>query len=142
MAEDDWAGWKRQTEALGGKIQLVGDDIFVTNVKRLQEGIDKGVAKSILIQVNQIGSLSETLDCIELAGENKYSAVISHRSGETEDTTIAHLAVATGVGQLKTGSLSRTDRIAKYNELLRIEEELGKNAVYAGTLWPKVFGRA
>ena len=142
LAEDDWAGWKRQTEALGGKIQLVGDDIFVTNVKRLQEGIDKGVANSILIKVNQIGSLSETLDCIELAGENKYSAVISHRSGETEDTTIAHLAVATGVGQLKTGSLSRTDRIAKYNELLRIEEELGKNAVYAGTLWPKVFGRA
>ena len=114
----------------------------MTNVKRLQEGIDKGVANSILIKVNQIGSLSETLDCIELAGENKYSAVISHRSGETEDTTIAHLAVATGVGQLKTGSLSRTDRVAKYNELLRIEEELGKNAVYAGTLWPKVFGRA
>ncbi len=143
LAEDDWDGWKKLTEALGSKIQLVGDDIFVTNVKRLQMGFDKKVANSILIKVNQIGSLSETLDCIELAGENKYSAVISHRSGETEDTTIAHIAVATGVGQIKTGSLSRTDRIAKYNELLRIEEELGKSAVYAGTLWPdKIFGRA
>jgi len=143
LAEDDWDGWKKQTEALGSKIQLVGDDIFVTNVKRLQMGFDKKVANSILIKVNQIGSLSETLDCIELAGENKYSAVISHRSGETEDTTIAHIAVATGVGQIKTGSLSRTDRIAKYNELLRIEEELGKSAVYAGALWPdKIFGRA
>jgi enolase len=141
LAEDDWDGWKKLTDALGKKLQLVGDDLFVTNVKRLKDGIEKGVANSILIKVNQIGSLSETLDCIELAGENKYSAVISHRSGETEDTTIAHLAVATGVGQIKTGSLSRTDRIAKYNELLRIEEELGKNAVYAGTLWPKVFGR-
>jgi enolase len=142
LAEDDWDGWKKQTKALGDQIQLVGDDIFVTNVKRLKQGIDQGVANSILIKVNQIGSLSETLDCIEMAGENGYSAIISHRSGETEDTTIAHLAVATGVGQIKTGSLSRTDRIAKYNELLRIEEELGKNAVYAGTLWPKVFGRA
>ncbi len=143
LAEDDWDGWKKLTEALGSKIQLVGDDIFVTNVKRLQMGFDKKVANSILIKVNQIGSLSETLDCIELAGENKYSAVISHRSGETEDTTIAHIAVATGVGQIKTGSLSRTDRIAKYNELLRIEEELGKSAVYAGALWPdKIFGRA
>lgn len=142
LAEDDWDGWEKQTKALGDKIQLVGDDIFVTNVKRLKQGIDKKVANSILIKVNQIGSLSETLDCIEMAGENGYSAIISHRSGETEDTTIAHLAVATGVGQIKTGSLSRTDRIAKYNELLRIEEELGKNAVYAGTLWPKVFGRA
>jgi len=142
LAEDDWDGWKKLTEALGSKIQLVGDDIFVTNVKRLQMGFDKKVANSILIKVNQIGSLSETLDCIELAGENKYSAVISHRSGETEDTTIAHIAVATGVGQIKTGSLSRTDRIAKYNELLRIEEELGKSAVYAGALWPdKIFGR-
>ncbi len=138
LAEDDWDGWKKLTKALGAKLQLVGDDIFVTNVKRLKSGIEKKVANSILIKVNQIGSLSETLDCIELAGENKYSAVISHRSGETEDTTIAHLAVATGVGQIKTGSLSRTDRIAKYNELLRIEEELGTNAVYAGTLWPKV----
>lgn len=141
LAEDDWDGWKELTDALGKKLQLVGDDLFVTNVKRLKDGIEKGVANSILIKVNQIGSLSETLDCIELAGENNYSAVISHRSGETEDTTIAHLAVATGVGQIKTGSLSRTDRIAKYNELLRIEEELGANAVYAGTLWPKVFGR-
>jgi enolase len=142
LAEDDWDGWKKQTEAMGDKIQLVGDDLFVTNVKRLQMGIDKKIANSILIKVNQIGSLSETLDTIELAGENGYSAVISHRSGETEDTSIAHLAVATGVGQIKTGSLSRTDRIAKYNELLRIQEELGNAAVYAGTLWPKVFGRA
>jgi len=143
LAEDDWDGWKKLTDALGAKLQLVGDDLFVTNVKRLQTGIDKKIANSILIKVNQIGSLSETLDCIELAGENKYSAVISHRSGETEDTTIAHIAVATGVCQIKTGSLSRTDRIAKYNELLRIEEELGKSAVYAGTLWPdKIFGRA
>jgi len=142
LAEDDWDGWKKQTEAMGEKIQLVGDDLFVTNVARLQRGIDEKVANSILIKVNQIGSLSETLDAIELAGDNGYSAVISHRSGETEDTTIAHLAVATGVGQIKTGSLSRTDRIAKYNELLRIEEELGRAAIYAGTLWPKVFGRA
>lgn len=141
LAEDDWDGWKKLTQSDGAKIQLVGDDIFVTNTKRLKRGIELGVANSILIKVNQIGSLSETLDCIELAGDNGYSAVISHRSGETEDTTIAHLAVATGVGQIKTGSLSRTDRIAKYNELLRIEEELGKSAVYAGTLWPKVFGR-
>ena len=142
LAEDDWDGWKKLTDALGARLQLVGDDLFVTNVKRLQTGIDKKIANSILIKVNQIGSLSETLDCIELAGENNYTAVISHRSGETEDTTIAHIAVATGVGQIKTGSLSRTDRIAKYNELLRIEEELGKSAVYAGTLWPdKIFGR-
>lgn len=141
LAEDDWDGWKALTDALGKKLQLVGDDLFVTNVKRLQMGIDKKTANSILIKVNQIGSLSETLDCIELAGENGYSAIMSHRSGESEDTTIAHLAVATGVGQIKTGSLSRTDRIAKYNELLRIEEELGAGAVYAGNLWPKVFGR-
>lgn len=141
LAEDDWGGWKELTKALGKTTQLVGDDLFVTNTKRLEQGISKKVANSILIKVNQIGSLSETLDCIELAGDNGYSAIISHRSGETEDTTIAHLAVATGVGQIKTGSLSRTDRIAKYNELLRIEEELGANAVYAGTLWPKVFGR-
>lgn len=142
LAEDDWDGWKKLTSALGNKVQLVGDDLFVTNTKRLKQGIDKKVANSILIKVNQIGSLSETMDCIKLAGGNKYSAVISHRSGETEDTTIAHIAVATGVGQIKTGSLSRTDRVAKYNELLRIEEELGAKAVYAGTLWPKVFGRA
>lgn len=142
LAEDDWDGWKKLTQSSGAKLQLVGDDLFVTNTKRLKRGIEQGVANSILIKVNQIGSLSETLDCIELAGDNGYSAVISHRSGETEDTTIAHLAVATGVGQIKAGSLSRTDRIVKYNELLRIEEELGKSAVYAGTLWPKVFGRA
>lgn len=142
LAEDDWDGWKLLTDELGDKVQLVGDDLFVTNVKRLNMGIEKKIANSILIKVNQIGSLSETLDTIELAGDNGYSAIISHRSGETEDTTIAHLAVATGVGQIKTGSLSRTDRIAKYNELLRIEEELGANAVYAGTRWPKVFGRA
>ncbi len=142
LAEDDWEGWKKLTEALGQRVQLVGDDIFVTNVTRLQRGIDEKVANSILIKVNQIGSMSETLDAIDLAGDNGYSAVISHRSGETEDTIIAHLAVATGVGQIKTGSLSRTDRVAKYNELLRIEEELGTAAVYAGTLWPKVFGRA
>ncbi|MFH1692175.1 MAG: phosphopyruvate hydratase [Candidatus Omnitrophota bacterium] len=141
LAEDDWDGWKKMTDALGANLQLVGDDLFVTNTKRLKEGIDKKTANSILIKVNQIGSLSETLDCIEMAGENGYSAIISHRSGETEDTTIAHLAVATCVGQIKTGSLSRTDRIAKYNELLRIEQELGERAVYAGTLWPKVFGR-
>ena len=141
LAEDDWDGWKKMTDELGDKLQLVGDDLFVTNTKRLQKGIDEKIANSILIKVNQIGSLSETLDCIELAGENGYSAIISHRSGETEDTTIAHLAVATCVGQINTGSLSRTDRIAKYNELLRIEQELGERAVYAGTLWPKVFGR-
>ena len=111
----------------------------MTNVKRLQEGIEKGVANSILVKVNQIGSLSETLETIQLAKEHKYTSIISHRSGETEDTTISHLAVATGVGQIKTGSLSRTDRLAKYNELLRIEEALGKNAVYAGPLWGKIW---
>ena len=135
LYENDWDGWKALTDRLGTKVQLVGDDLFVTNVKRLQTGIDKGVANSILIKVNQIGSLSETLAAITLARKNKYSAIMSHRSGETEDTTIAHLAVATGIGQIKTGSLSRTDRLAKYNELLRIEEELGTKAVYAGTLW-------
>ena len=138
LYENDWNGWKDLTTALGESIQLVGDDIFVTNVKKLQEGIKKGVANSILIKVNQIGSLSETLDTVKLARDNKYTSVISHRSGETEDTTIAHLAVATGVGQIKTGSLSRTDRLAKYNELLRIEEELGDKAVYAGPLWGKI----
>ncbi len=138
LYEDDWAGWKAMTDKIGGNIQLVGDDIFVTNVKRLKEGIKKNVANSILIKVNQIGSLSETLDTVRLAKENKYTAIISHRSGETEDTTISHLAVATGVGQIKTGSLSRTDRLAKYNELLRIEEELGEKAVYAGPLWGKI----
>ncbi|MCK5581624.1 MAG: phosphopyruvate hydratase [Candidatus Omnitrophica bacterium] len=139
LYEDDWEGWKALTNKIGENIQLVGDDLFVTNVKRLSEGIKKGIANSILIKVNQIGSLSETLDAINMAKENKYTSIISHRSGETEDTTIAHLAVATGVGQIKTGSLSRTDRLAKYNELLRIEEELGENAVYAGSLWGKIW---
>ena len=131
-AENDWVGWKKLTEALGDKVQLVGDDLFVTNVEFLQKGIDKGVANSILVKVNQIGSLTETLDAIELAKENKYTAVISHRSGETEDTTISDIAVATNAGQIKTGSLCRTDRVAKYNQLLRIEEELGDDAVYGG----------
>ncbi|MEK6715100.1 MAG: phosphopyruvate hydratase [Candidatus Omnitrophota bacterium] len=137
LGEDDWNGWKKLTDELGAKVQLVGDDLFVTNTKILQKGIDRKVANAILIKVNQIGSLSETLAAIELAKKNNYRSIISHRSGETEDTTIAHLAVATGCGQIKTGSLSRTDRIAKYNELLRIEEELGKEAVYAGTLWSR-----
>ncbi len=132
LAEDDWKGWKPLTDAVGKKIQLVGDDLFVTNTKRLQEGIDKGVANSILIKVNQIGTVSETLDAIDLARRNGYTSVISHRSGESEDTFIADLAVATGAGQIKTGSASRTDRIAKYNQLLRIEEELGDSARYLG----------
>jgi enolase len=127
------------TDRLSKKCQLVGDDLFVTNVKRLKMGIDRKIANSILIKVNQIGSLSETLDTINLAKKNKYTSIMSHRSGETEDTTIAHLAVATNVGQIKTGSLSRTDRLAKYNELLRIEEELGKKAVYGGTKWGKIY---
>ncbi|MBP9018976.1 MAG: phosphopyruvate hydratase [Rikenellaceae bacterium] len=130
MSEDDWDGWKLLTEELGSKIQLVGDDIFVTNVEFLRKGIEMGCANSILIKVNQIGTLTETLNCIELAHRNKYTTVTSHRSGETEDTTIADIAVATNSGQIKTGSLSRTDRIAKYNQLLRIEEELGKLAQY------------
>lgn len=129
-AENDWDGWKKLTARLGRKIQLVGDDLFVTNVKFLQEGIDQHVANSILIKVNQIGTLTETLATIELARGNKYTSVISHRSGETEDTTIADIAVATNAGQIKTGSLCRTDRVAKYNQLLRIAEELGDNAVY------------
>ena len=132
LAEDDWEGWKKLTELAGSKIQLVGDDLFVTNTQRLQEGIDKGIANSILIKVNQIGTVSETLDAIDLARRNGYTSVISHRSGESEDTFIADLAVATGAGQIKTGSASRTDRIAKYNQLLRIEEELGDNACYLG----------
>lgn len=132
LAEDDWAGWKMMTDKLGGRIQLVGDDLFVTNTKRLKEGIDKGIANSILVKVNQIGSLAETLDAVEMAKTARYSAVISHRSGETEDVAIADIAVATNAGQIKTGSLSRTDRIAKYNQLLRIEEELGDKAEYAG----------
>ena len=133
-AENDWAGWKKLTDALGAKVQLVGDDLFVTNVSFLRKGIEQGVGNSILVKVNQIGSLTETLDTIELAKENRYTSVISHRSGETEDTTIADIAVATNAGQIKTGSLSRTDRIAKYNQLLRIEEELGDNAQYGGKM--------
>ncbi len=132
MAENDWDGWKMLTDALGKKIQIVGDDIFVTNTEILQKGIDKKIANSILVKVNQIGTLTETLDAIELAKTNNYTCVISHRSGETEDRTIADIAVATNAGQIKTGSLSRTDRVAKYNQLLRIEEQLGKSAVYPG----------
>ena len=130
--EDDWAGWKLLTDAIGDKVQLVGDDLFVTNVKRLQMGIDQGVANSILVKVNQIGSLTETIDTVNLATKNSYTNVMSHRSGETEDTTIADLAVALNSGQIKTGSASRTDRIAKYNQLLRIEEELGDSAYFPG----------
>ena len=132
LAEDDWDGWALLTKEVGNKIQLVGDDLFVTNVERLQEGIDRGVANSILIKVNQIGSVSETLDAIDLARRNGYTSVISHRSGESEDTFIADFAVATGAGQIKTGSASRTDRVAKYNQLLRIEEELGTAARFFG----------
>jgi enolase len=132
MAEDDWDGWKTLTDALGKKIQLIGDDIFVTNTERLQRGIDMGVGNSILVKVNQIGSLTETLDTMRLAASANYTSVISHRSGETEDAFIADLAVATNAGQIKTGSASRTDRIAKYNQLLRIEEELGPAAIYLG----------
>jgi enolase len=133
-AENDWDGWKQLTDAMGSKTQLVGDDLFVTNVEFLRKGIERGVGNSILVKVNQIGTLTETLDAIELAKENRYTAVISHRSGETEDTTIADIAVATNAGQIKTGSLCRTDRVAKYNQLLRIEEELGDNAVYGGKM--------
>ncbi len=132
MAEDDWAGWKELTDLTGKKIQLVGDDLFVTNVTRLQEGINQGVANSILIKVNQIGSLTETINAVNLAKRNKYKSVMSHRSGETEDSTIADLAVALNTGQIKTGSASRSDRMAKYNQLLRIEEELGNTAYFPG----------
>jgi enolase len=132
MAEDDWDGWKALTEKLGGKIQLVGDDLFVTNPRRLKRGIDGGYANSVLVKVNQIGSLTETLEAVSLAHRSSYTAVMSHRSGETEDATIADLAVATNCGQIKTGSLSRSDRLAKYNQLIRIEEELGDAARYAG----------
>jgi enolase len=131
-AEDDWDGWRATTERLGDRVQLVGDDVFVTNVTRLREGIERGVANSILIKVNQIGTLTETIEAVHLAHENGYSAVMSHRSGETEDTTIADLAVALGTGQIKTGAPARSDRVAKYNRLLRIEEELGDRAVYPG----------
>ncbi|RMG82482.1 MAG: phosphopyruvate hydratase [Bacteroidetes bacterium] len=132
LAEDDWDGWKQLTEAIGQKVQLVGDDLFVTNIKRLKQGIEQHVGNSILIKVNQIGTLTETLAAIEMAHKNSYTSVISHRSGETEDTTIADLAVAMNTGQIKTGSASRTDRMAKYNQLLRIEENLGDRAVYEG----------
>jgi enolase len=132
MAEDDWEGWKALTQAIGSKVQLVGDDLFVTNVTRLAKGIKGGIANSILVKVNQIGSLTETLAAVEMAHKAGYTAVMSHRSGETEDSTIADLAVATNCGQIKTGSLARSDRIAKYNQLLRIEEELGSQAIYAG----------
>ncbi|MEP0232472.1 phosphopyruvate hydratase [Roseibium sp.] len=133
LAEDDWAGWKAATDLFGDKCQLVGDDLFVTNSTRLRQGIDQGVANSILIKVNQIGTLSETLDAVETAHKAAYTAVMSHRSGETEDSTIADLAVATNCGQIKTGSLARSDRLAKYNQLIRIEEELGPQALYAGS---------
>ena len=132
LAEDDWAAWKKLTEEIGDDVQIVGDDLFVTNTKRLKRGIDEGIANSILIKVNQIGTLTETIDAVELARRNKYTSIISHRSGETEDTTIADLAVALSTGQIKTGSASRSDRIAKYNQLLRIEEELGDSAYYPG----------
>ncbi len=137
LSEHDWAGWRQMTQKIGDKVQLVGDDIFVTNPKIFKKGIAEKIGNAILIKVNQIGTLSETLEAIAIAKKNKYKAIISHRSGETEDTTIAQLAVATGVGQIKTGSLSRTDRICKYNELLRIQEELGKKAIYAGTNWKR-----
>jgi enolase len=134
LDESDWKGWKHLTDEMGSTTQLVGDDLFVTNTEFLKKGIDLGVANSILVKVNQIGSLTETLDAIEMAKEASYTSVISHRSGETEDTTIADIAVATNAGQIKTGSLCRSDRVAKYNQLLRIEEELGPNAVYGGKL--------
>lgn len=136
MAEDDWDGWKLLTDTIGNKIQLVGDDLFVTNVNRLQMGLDRQVANSILIKVNQIGTLTETINAVQLAQRNRYTAVMSHRSGETEDTTIADLAVALGTGQIKTGSASRTDRICKYNQLMRIEEMLGSQAIYPGKDFP------
>jgi enolase len=132
MDEEDWSGWKTLTDRLGEHLQLVGDDLFVTNTERLQRGIDKGVANSILIKVNQIGTLTETLDAIRMASDAGYTAVISHRSGETEDVTIADLAVATGCGQIKSGAPSRSDRVAKYNQLLRIEEQLGGDATFPG----------
>lgn len=137
LGEQDWPGWKELTQRLGKRIQLVGDDIFVTNPKIFKKGIEEKIANAILIKVNQIGTLSETLESIDIAKKNDYQVVVSHRSGETEDTTIAHLAVACNTGQIKTGSLSRTDRICKYNELLRIEEELGSEAIYAGKFWKK-----
>ncbi|MBU1147338.1 MAG: phosphopyruvate hydratase [Candidatus Omnitrophica bacterium] len=137
LAEDDWDGWKQLTDKIGKKVQIVGDDLFVTNVKRLKMGIEKGIGNSILIKVNQIGTLTETIEAIDLARKNGYTAVVSHRSGETEDTTISHLVVAMGTGQIKTGSICRTDRVCKYNELLRIEEDLGSKAIYPTLPWPR-----
>jgi enolase len=132
MAEDDWNGWKNLTDTIGKKCQLVGDDLFVTNVTRLQQGIDKKIANGLLVKVNQIGTLTETINAVSMAQHNGYNTIMSHRSGETEDVTIADLAVALNCGQIKTGSASRTDRIAKYNQLLRIEEELGATGIYLG----------
>jgi enolase len=132
LGEDDWDGWKLMTDRLGGRIQIVGDDLFVTNTARLARGIEEGIANSILIKLNQIGTLTETLNAIEMAKRAGYTSVISHRSGESEDVTIAHVAVAVGAGQIKTGSMSRTDRVAKYNELIRIEEELGEIGEWPG----------
>jgi enolase len=142
MAEDDWEGWKLLTERLGNRVQLVGDDLFVTNVKRLSQGMEQGIANSILIKVNQIGSLTETINAVRMAQTSAYTAVMSHRSGETEDSTIADLAVALSCGQIKTGSLARSDRTAKYNQLLRIEEELGDTARYAGRAALKAYRAA
>ena len=136
LGEDDWTGWRALTQRLGARVQLVGDDLFVTNPQRLRRGIAQGIANAILIKVNQIGTLTETLQAIKMAQRARYGTIISHRSGETEDVTIAHLAVATNAGQIKTGSLSRSERVAKYNELVRIEEALGKRAIYAGASWP------
>ena len=133
LAEEDWDSWKKLTDKIGSKVQLVGDDLFVTNTKRLQKGLDNKVANSILIKLNQIGTLTETLDAIELAKKHGYTAVVSHRSGETEDTTLADVVVATNAGQIKTGAPCRTDRVAKYNRLLNIENDLGKTSVYLGT---------
>jgi enolase len=141
LAEDDWDGWAQLTEELGDRVQLVGDDIFVTNVERLRDGIDRGVANSILVKVNQIGTITETAEALSLAGENGYTGVMSHRSGETEDTTIADLAVAYGTGQIKTGAPARSDRVAKYNQLLRIDEELAARAAYPGwSAFPRTQG--
>ena len=137
MDEEDWDGWKKMTEKIGDKVQLVGDDLFVTNTERLEKGINSGAGNAILIKLNQIGSVSETLDAINMARDNGYRAIVSHRSGETEDTTIADLAVALNAGEIKTGAPSRSERVAKYNQLLRIEEELGISAVYPGR---RVFG--
>jgi enolase len=141
LHEDDWAGWKLLTDSIGKRVQLVGDDLFVTNTERLRKGIDEGIANSILIKVNQIGSLSETIDAVNLAMKNGYTSIMSHRSGETEDTTIADLAVALNTGQIKTGSASRSDRVAKYNQLLRIEEELGDSGLYLGKKLLVNFGK-